>query len=234
VIVPAGSHLVPEANANINALLVNQGTIRPAGFDTVGVVTLKDYQQMDSGQLFVELTGTLLNQFDRLTVFGVAQLDGYLNIDIDGAFVPALGNTFNIISAPGGVAGTFDMVDVSGMPAGLTFHVTYLPTLVQLQVVNKPFFAADFDHDGDVDMTDYNIWRAAFNLNQLGDATGDNISDARDYVIWRKEFGSHPGAGSAADGLGGANVPEPGTASLLALLMMGFVWRRNGRANRAV
>src|SRR4051812_164970 len=222
VIVPAGSHLVPEANANINALLVNQGTIRPAGFDIVGAVTLKDYQQTDSGQLFVELTGTLLNQIDRFAVTGVAQLDGYLNIDIDGGFVPALGNVFNIISAPGGVAGTFDTVDVSGMPAGLTFHVTYLPTLVQLKVVSTSFFAADFDDDGDVDLTDYNIWRAAFNLNQLGDATGDNISDSRDYVIWRKQLGSHAGAGAGAGlaDVDGASVPEPGALGLLAVAML--------------
>ena len=45
---------------------------------------------------------------------------------------------------------------------------------MQLEVVNKEFFAADFDDDGDVDLTDYAIWKGAFNLNQLGDATGDN------------------------------------------------------------
>ena len=151
---------------------------------------------------------------------GVAQLDGYLNIDIDEIspgvpFVPALGNVFNIISAPGGVLGTFDNIDVSGMPAGLTFHVNYLATSVQLQVVNKALFSADFDDDGDVDSTDYEIWRHAYGLNQLGDANGDNLSDARDYVLWRKQLGSHSGAGS---GVGSAaTVPEPGTA-LLCLL----------------
>jgi hypothetical protein len=227
VIVPSGSHLMTAAGANINVLLDNEGTIRPAGFDIVGAATLKDYQQTDSGQLFVELTGTLLNQFDRFAVTGVAQLDGYLNVDIDGAFVPVLGNTFNIISAPGGVFGTFDNVDISGFPAGLTVHVNYLPTAVQLQVVNKPSFEADFDDDGDVDSTDYEIWRHAFKLNQLGDATGDNISDAADWVIWRKQLGSHPGAGSGslADG---AAVPEP-SSILLLLLSAAFLPRRRTR-----
>jgi hypothetical protein len=233
VIVPTGSHLITEPNANINTLLVNAGTVRPSGFNTVGREDLRDYQQTDTGLLEVELTGMFLNQFDRFIVNGMAQLDGSLNIDIDGAFVPALGNIFNIISATGGVAGTFDTVDVSGMPAGLTFHINYLPTLVQLQVVNKPLFDADFDDDGDVDMTDYQIWRHAFQLNQLGDATGDNISDARDYVIWRKQFGSHPGAGSAADGLGGASVPEPATIGLLAIGIGSLAWpRRKATAGR--
>ncbi len=182
VIVPQNSHLVPDANANINTLLDNEGTIRPAGFDVVGRVDLKDYQQSSTGSLFVELTGTLLNQFDRFVVNGVAVLDGYLNIDIDGSFIPTLGQTFNIITATS-VTGKFDHYDVSGVPAGLTFHVNYLSNAVQLQVVNSVFNSADFDHDGDVDQTDYLIWRGAFNLNQLGDANGDGKSDAADYTI---------------------------------------------------
>ena len=36
VIVPAGSHLIPDAGSNINTLLVNEGTVRPSGFNTVG------------------------------------------------------------------------------------------------------------------------------------------------------------------------------------------------------
>ena len=174
IIVPVGSHLITDSGANINTLLDIEGTLRPSGFNTVGNETIKDYQQASTGLVEFELTGTLLNQFDRLTVTDVAQLGGSLNIDIDGAFVPALGNTFNIISAPGGVSGTFSNIDVSGMPAGLTFHVNYTATTVQLQVVNKALFSADFDDDGDVDSTDYAIWRHAFGLNQLGDANGDN------------------------------------------------------------
>jgi hypothetical protein len=154
-------------------------------------------------------------------------LDGYLNIDIDGGFVPALGNTFNIITG-NSVTGTFDFADVSGMPAGLTFHVAYLANAVQLQVVNKPFFSADFDEDGDVDPTDYAIWRGAFNLNQLGDANGDNQSNAADYVLWRDQFGAVPGAASGT-GIGAA-VPEPATWALLMLAAAGACLRRHRAA----
>ena len=57
-------------------------------------------------------------------------LDGYLNIDIDEVspgvpFVPTLGQTFNIITG-NSVVGEFDYADVSGMPAGLAFHIEYL------------------------------------------------------------------------------------------------------------
>lgn len=229
VIVPAGSHLIPEAGANINALLVNQGTVRPSGFNTVGAETLQNFQQTDTGLLEVELTGTLLNQFDRFQIPGVAQLDGSLVIDIDGAFVPALGNTFNIISATGGVAGSFDKVDVSGVPAGLAFHINYLPTIVQLQVVNKTFYSADFDDDGDVDSTDYAIWRHAYQLNQLGDADGDNDSDGADYVMWRDQLGSKSGPGIGT-GLDGSAVPEPAGLGLIAAAICCLSWRRGCRA----
>ena len=70
---------------------------------------------------------------------------------------------------------------------------------MQLQVVNTPFFSADFDDDGDVDKTDLAIWHGAFDLNQLGDADGDNDSDGADLLLWQRQFGSHPGAGSAPE-----------------------------------
>ena len=118
------------------------------------------------------------------------------------------------------------------MPAGLTFYVDYLSNGVQLVVVNKPTYAADFDDDGDVDMTDYNIWRHAFQLNQLGDATGDNISNAADYDRLRKQLGLGPlpPPGSGALVLSSeVAVPEPATLSMalgLVILLCGIDFRR--------
>jgi hypothetical protein len=234
LIIDNDSHMAPAANANMNVLLDNRGALRIANSEGVGRVDVKDYQQRSAppdpashindfgGELHVELTGTALNQYDRMVVSGTAIVDGYLNIDIDGAFVPALGNTFNIITGLS-LVGTFDDVDVSGMPANRAFYVNYLANAVQLTVVNKPIFAADFDDDGDVDFTDLAIWKAAFNLNQLGDATGDNISDLRDWTIWRDQFGSKPGPP-------GSLVPEPGACgTLLALCGLGALRRRARR-----
>ena len=39
------------------------------------------------------------------------------------------------------MTGEFDYADVSGMPAGLAFHIEYLANAVQLQVVTKPIFS---------------------------------------------------------------------------------------------
>ncbi len=219
--IPDGSHFIVDNAAIVNVLVANSGVFRPSGFDAVGAVTLKDYQQANSGELFVEINGTLLNQYDRLSATGLAQLDGYLNVDIDGAFAPSLGDLFNIISAPGGVVGTFDNVDISGFPTGLTVHVNYFPTLVQLQVVNKPFFEADFDEDGDVDATDLAIWQANYNLNQLGDADGDNDTDGKDFLIWQRQFGSAPLVAAATA------VPEPSPVILCLFTVFSMFGRRS-------
>jgi hypothetical protein len=216
-VIPDGSHLVADNQADIGVLLDMQGAFRPGNFNGIGRVDLLDYQQADAGELYVELIGTALNAFDRLVADGDVVLDGYLNIDIDEVspgvpFVPSLGQTFNIITG-NTVTGHFDYTDISGMPDGLTFHVSYLPNAVQLQVVNTPYYSADFDDDGDVDATDLAIWRNAFDLNQLGDADGDNDSDGEDFLIWQQQFGSIPGAGAAL----GATVPEPASAFLLLM-----------------
>ncbi|MBX3427295.1 MAG: hypothetical protein KF688_16575 [Pirellulales bacterium] len=214
IVVPEGpNNLVLDPNANVNVLVDNAGTVYPGGFSGVGRVDLRDYQQRSTGRLFAEIEGTGLNQFDRLVVDGIAQLDGYLNVDIDGGFVPAVGNTFSIISATGGISGTFNQVDIQGFPLGLTVKVNYLPTIVQLEVVNTPLFSADFDKDGDVDATDLTIWRNAYHLNQLGDATGDNKSDGSDFLVWQRQFGSKPAVPIADATI--AAVPEPTAAGLI-------------------
>jgi hypothetical protein len=232
LIIADGSHMVADNQADIGTLLVMDGAFRPGNFNGIGRVALLDLQESSTSETYVELIGTSLNQFDRLVAAGDVIVDGYLNIDIDEIspgvpFVPVLGNTFNIITG-NTVTGTFDTVDTSGMPAGLAFHLNYLPNAVQLQVVTKPSFEADFDDDGDVDSTDYEIWRHAFKLNQLGDATGDSVSDAADYVVWRNQLGSGPGAGSGALADGGS-VPEPTTFGLVVFALLGVLWQRRYR-----
>jgi hypothetical protein len=215
LIVPDDSNLVADNSADIGVLLDMQGGFRPGNSAGIARVELLDYQQANTGELFVEIIGTSLNQFDRLVADGDVIVDGYLNIDIDEVspgvpFVPVLGNTFNIITG-NSVTGQFDFADVSGMPAGLAFHIAYLANAVQLQVVNEPFFTADFDDDGDVDATDLAIWDGAFDLNQLGDADNDNDSDGADFLLWQQQLGSHPAVAA-----GGA-VPEPRSLALVAL-----------------
>jgi hypothetical protein len=225
LVIPDGSHMVLDNQADIGVLLEMYGAFRPGNFEGIGRVNLFDYQQFDSGELYVELTGAGLNQYDRLVASGDVIVDGYLNIDIDGMFVPVLGNKFLIISGST-VTGQFDYYDVSGMPIGLAFKINYLANAVQLEVVNKPVFSADFDEDGDVDQTDFAVWRGAFDLNQLGDADGDNDSDGFDLLAWQRQFGSAPAVPVANA------VPEPAACALAFSALLANLWRR--RAGRAI
>lgn len=224
LIVPEGSGMVIDTNSDVEVLLNMQGALRPSNSEGFGRIDLNDYQQSNTGELYVELAGKNLNQYDRLVVFGDAVIDGFLSIDIDGTWVPALGDKFNVISALN-VTGEFDLVDISGMPTGLTFAVNYLPTAVQLEVVNKPIFAADFDDDGDVDATDLSYWNGAYDLNQLGDADGDNDSDGSDFLIWQQQFGSKPLAMAAIP------VPEPASALLALGVVSTYIIGRRQRRN---
>lgn len=65
-----------------------------------------------------------------------------------------------------------------------------------------PGLAADFDIDGDVDQTDYDVWAAAHGVSTRGDANGDGMSDAADYTLWRDQLGPGPTRSGVA-------VPEP-------------------------
>jgi hypothetical protein len=100
-------------------------------------------------------------------------------------------------------------------------------------VVNKTFFEADFDEDGDVDLSDYVMWKNAFGLNQLGDANGDDISDAADYTVWRDQLGSVSGGGAGSVlGLGEGAVPEPSLCAIL-VVVAGVLLRLRVRSPRS-
>jgi hypothetical protein len=134
--IAAGSFVGALNTANINALLENAGDFHVAGLLATGRTDVKDYQQTASGDLRIDLQGTALADHDRLFVNGTAQIDGDLELFLGGGYVPALNDTFNVLSATGGVIGTFDsVVQPVAMPAGLVFEATYSATLVQIKVV---------------------------------------------------------------------------------------------------
>jgi glucose dehydrogenase len=88
--------------------------------------------------------------------------------------------------------------------------------------------AGDYNHNGIVDPTDYDVWKNNFGSSINLDADGNNngIVDAADYVVWRHNVGAMlTGAAAAA----AANVPEPGGLAIAvgaALGAMGFQVRR--------
>jgi glucose/arabinose dehydrogenase len=78
--------------------------------------------------------------------------------------------------------------------------------------------AGDYDGDNDVDIADYEVWRASFATIGNGttlsaDGNNNNVVDAADYVVWRKNFVA-PMPGTAAVDVD-ATVPESATVLLL-------------------
>jgi len=79
-------------------------------------------------------------------------------MSIDG-FSPALGQTVIIISADGGVTGTFDATNVPSLVGSISLNVVYHPTFVALKVISNLL---------------------------LGDANNDNQVTGADLIIVRK------------------------------------------------
>ncbi len=79
---------------------------------------------------------------------------------------------------------------------------SYAPRLI---LDASPALPGDFNHDGNVDLADFVVWRNGLN----------SIFTENDYVIWRANFGATLGSGSGQV-LSNA-VPEPASALLILL-----------------
>ena len=123
-------------SGDLTVLVQNEGLLQLGVAGSDAQVQGADFQQAATGALQIEIGGTALNAFDRLNLTGAAALAGGLNLSLIGGFAPALGQTFNILTATGGISGTFTAVSQpAGMPAGLMFSVSTGPFIVQIKVV---------------------------------------------------------------------------------------------------
>ncbi len=135
-------------STDFNALVQNEGVLQLGTAGTDAQVAGGDYQQTATGSLQIDLGGIALNAFDRLNLTGAASLTGALNVSLIGGYVPVAGHTFNILTATGGISGTFNAFSQpAGMPAGLGFKINYSAFIVQLEVVT---------------LTPYEIWINSF------------------------------------------------------------------------
>jgi T5SS/PEP-CTERM-associated repeat protein len=98
-----------DGNGTIEGHVRNEGIVAPG--NSSGVLTVTgNYSQRNDARYLVEIFG--LNQgteYDLLDVGGIANLAGTLDVDFGhDDYTPALGDTFEILKATGGVVGSFD------------------------------------------------------------------------------------------------------------------------------
>src|SRR5262249_53904670 len=139
------------------------------------------------------------SQYDSLTIAGSVSLSGALDVDLINGFMPLPGQSFNILTAAGGIDGTFDTLDLPALAGGLYFNLTYAPTTITLSVAG---ILGDYNKNGIIDGSDYVLWRKTVSQSGSGlaaDGNNNGVIDSADFAIWRASYGtSATGAGAPA------------------------------------
>jgi len=125
----------------IGGNVFNSGVVSP-GLSPGTLTLVGDYTQTAVGTLRVELASP--TSFDRLMVGGAANLDGRLQVLYLGGFVPQFGQMYPVVTAAGGVNGTFSTLEQPLSPVVL--GVRYEANDAILEVVSTRFVDF-FDED---------------------------------------------------------------------------------------
>jgi len=201
----------------------------------------------DNGVVIVSNGGILKQGVNtlRVTVQGVGGLlTGWMDFNYDGHFDESERLTWSLNGNNlGGEAdinpGTYDMqitIPASttdgaiaarfrwGEP-GLSFLGPAAIGEVEDYIFGVNFLFGDYNHNGQVDNADFNVWRSTLGQSVTpftgADGNGDGVVNQADYDVWRANYGKTvpgPGAGAMlADGSGGAaNSATGGLAAALA------------------
>ena len=103
-----------------------------------GTLTVSgSYTQQSTGILNISVGGTAAGQFGDLAVSNGVSLGGTLSIKLINGFVPAIGNSFTIVTGSA-VSNQFATVKGASINASEHFQVNYSGTAVTLTVVSGP------------------------------------------------------------------------------------------------
>lgn len=200
--------------------LANDGGIFSPG-ESPAFSSISGNLEQDAGRLVIELGGFGGALSDAITVDGTATLGSTLQVNLLNGFVPSRGQTFQFLTAAGGITGTFADLILPALPAGLRWNVVYNQNITALFVGGlsgggsggiEGRLPGDFNRDNVVDAADFTVWR---NSMAAGDVAADGNFDGfvtiADYKIWKAAFGlSLSGNGFAS--IGTLPVPEPSLA----------------------
>ncbi|MCA9238319.1 MAG: hypothetical protein KDA44_22760 [Planctomycetales bacterium] len=201
-------------DGHLSGNVTNGGLIEP-GSGVGDLAVTGSFQQSSLGTLQLQLGGRGAGEFDTLTVDGTVDLAGTLAVGLfdlgGGLLAPQPGDAFEILTATGGVSGTFTSFSLPGLTPGLAWQVHYLSNSVVLAAT----YPGDFNIDGVVDGADLGQWQQDYGVSPNSDANLDAASNGADFLIWQRNYGL--GASSVTA------IPEIPSASL-SLIGVALLW----------
>jgi autotransporter-associated beta strand protein len=238
-----------SGNNSLGAVTVNAGSLLFNGTSTTGAVTVASGATLGgtgsvTGSVIVSSGGHVAPgaSIESLGVGALTLNTGSIldieigapstsdQINVTGLLTLA-GGSVNLINLGGVDFGTYTLITYGslsgsvsnlGSPTGgpSNFNYTLLDTgsAINLSVT----IPGDFNVDGNVDGSDYALWRKGF---------GTTYTQV-DFEVWRANFGRATGSGSGSDLGGVANVPEPAILAMLLCGMLVFAARRRLRPAR--
>jgi hypothetical protein len=166
--------------------------------------------------LVMELGGSAAGiGYDQIQSSGALFFDGTLRVSLINGFTPTAGQSFNLFDWIS-QNGTFDTLDLPAL-AGLAWNTSQLYVSGALSLAAAVGLPGDYNFNGTVDAADYVVWRknpGGFTVNA--------------YDTWRANFGQTAGSGAVASA--NATVPEPTTALLMMIAIVGWCLRRRRAA----
>jgi hypothetical protein len=204
------------------------GTVAPG--NSPGTLIIEgDFSQGVGGTLEIELAGAAEGEFDVLEIAGNASLAGTLDVLLLGGFVPAAGQSFEIITA-NAITGQFDPENLPDLGTELSLVVDYGATAVTLLVQGGCIpHIGDANNDGAVGIADLSALADNYGATgaewRQGDFNGDGVVGIADLSALADNYGwtgqPCPPAASA--------VPEPATVLLLVGGAVAVLNRRRSR-----
>ncbi|NQT38756.1 MAG: PEP-CTERM sorting domain-containing protein [Planctomycetes bacterium] len=115
--------------------LVQGGGILAPG-DPVGTTAVLGDYLMNDGIYQVDIAGPDNGDNDLVEVFGAADLNGLVEIMLEGGHVPGGGNLYDVLTATGGITlgSDFGLIEPSAMPAGMSFQYELVNAGTTLQL----------------------------------------------------------------------------------------------------